>query len=275
MINYLFKTTLAVLIFVRNIIIMEMIFLWGVAATGKILAFLSGNGGVGRSALCAYIAAALSQQGRRVLCIDCDAPKGCLEQYLDIRQEMALSFLDLCRGDYALDKVFAHPRLALLRFASAPILFDPRDLPLEDFGDLVRQAAQRFDFVLLDGGSLGSSGFRLASQFCDQAILVTGFDGPALLMAHRAAQSLEVMGKTNVRLIVNRAHGKLLRSFGLTVDDIMDRVGLPLLGLVPEDPAVPLSATGLSPFPGKKPAFAACSRIAMRLQGTTVPISIR
>lgn len=43
------------------------------------------------------------------------------------------------------------------------------------------------------------------------------------------------MGKRDVRLVVNRVNPKLYRSMGLTVDDVMDLVGYPLLGLVPED----------------------------------------
>ncbi len=42
--------------------------------------------------------------------------------------------------------------------------------------------------------------------------------------------------------MVNRVQPRLFSRMNLTVDDMMDQTGLPLLGLVPEDPAVVLSA---------------------------------
>ena len=61
----------------------------------------------------------------------------------------------------------------------------------------------------------------------------------------------------------------------LTVDDIMDQSGLPLLGIVPEDRNVVLAAAFRQPLLGytNKGAAAACRRIAKRIQGITVPIS--
>ena len=62
----------------------------------------------------------------------------------------------------------------------------------------------------------------------------------------------------------------------LTVDDIMDRAGLPLLGIVPEDPEVVLAAAFETPLllQTKKGAAAACRRIAKRIQGMKVPVTL-
>ena len=60
----------------------------------------------------------------------------------------------------------------------------------------------------------------------------------------------------------------------LTVDDIMDNVGLPLLGLVPEDPKVVLAAAqGVALiFAAEDGAAEACLRISRRLRGDYVPL---
>ena len=60
----------------------------------------------------------------------------------------------------------------------------------------------------------------------------------------------------------------------LTVDDIMDTVGLPLLGLVPEDAEVVLAAaqgTALI-FAAEDGAAEACLRISRRLRGDYIPL---
>jgi septum site-determining protein MinD len=62
----------------------------------------------------------------------------------------------------------------------------------------------------------------------------------------------------------------------VTVDDVMDQSGLPLLGLVPEDENVILSAAFRKPLlkNSKKGAAAACRRIAKRIQGNLVPVKL-
>ena len=64
------------------------------------------------------------------------------------------------------------------------------------------------------------------------------------------------------------------KALKLTVDDIMDNAGLPLLGIVPEDPHVTLAATYKKDLLSyrRKAAAAACCRIARRIQGYSTPI---
>ena len=107
-------------------------------------------------------------------------------------------------------------------------------------------------------------------------ILVTNGDAAAIRDAARTAQILESMGKPDVRLIVNRIDKKFFKAIGLTVDDVMDEAALPLLGIVPNDPDVTLATIFDEPLLkySKKGAAAACRRIAKRLQGFSVPMTL-
>ena len=84
------------------------------------------------------------------------------------------------------------------------------------------------------------------------------------------------MGKQNVRLIVNRINPKTLQAMGLTVDDIMDQAGRPLIGIVPEDGQVILAAAFKKPLlkATKRGAAGACKRIARRIQGFSQPLHL-
>ena len=117
----------------------------------------------------------------------------------------------------------------------------------------------------------------MCARYADRVILVTGADPASVRDAARAGQLLELMGKKQVRIIVNRVNEKLYSTVKVTVDDVMDRAGLPLLGIVPEDSAVTLAAAFGVPLLKytKKGAAAACCRIAKRIQGLPVPIPIR
>ena len=86
------------------------------------------------------------------------------------------------------------------------------------------------------------------------------------------------MGKTNIRLIVNRVHKKTISASRVTIDDVMDNAGLPLLGVIPEDRNVTLAAVFCQPllhYSKRTPAARACWRISKRIQGFPEPIAFR
>ncbi|MDD4716205.1 MAG: septum site-determining protein MinD, partial [Oscillospiraceae bacterium] len=75
-------------------------------------------------------------------------------------------------------------------------------------------------------------------------------------------------------LVVNRLRPRCLKKLGATIDDAMDFVGLPLLGVVPEDERVILAGAREVPLllAGKSRAAAACRNIAERMEGRRVPL---
>ena len=70
----------------------------------EVIAFVSGKGGTGKTSLCAGIATALALEGKQVLCIDCDVGLRNLDIALGLSDLGAISFLEVCRGDYPLDR---------------------------------------------------------------------------------------------------------------------------------------------------------------------------
>ena len=241
---------------------------------GEIIAFVSGKGGTGKSSLCAGIAQALATGGERVLCIDCDVGLRNLDIALGISHLGTLSFQEAM--DYGLDKATQHPNFPELYFLTAPMNCPVDEIDEGAFGQLLDKARQCFSCILLDAPAGIEAGFRLAARYADRIVVVTGADPASVRDAGRSGELLQAMGKTNVRIIVNRIDPKMVKTMGLTVDDIMDRAGLPLLGIVPEDPEVVLAAAFETPLllRKKKGAAAACRRIAKRIQGRRVPVSL-
>ena len=87
-----------------------------------------------------------------------------------------------------------------------------------------------------------------------------------------------MQGKLDVRRIVNRVDRDMLSTVRLTIDDVMDSAGLPLAGIVPEDPCVTLAASfgvPLLKYAPRCPAAKAYHRIARRIQGLHEPIKLR
>ena len=227
---------------------------------GEVIAVVSGKGGTGKTSVCAGLATALAESGETVLCIDCDIGLRNLDISLGLSQVGALSFLDICEGEYTLEQAAVHPEYPKLRFLTAPVNCPAEQVQADSFGALLRQARESFSYVFLDAPAGIDAGFRLAAKYADRVLLVTGADPASVRDAARAGELLELMGKPEVRLIVNRISEKMISGMHLTVDDVMDQAGLPLLGIVPEDPQVTLSAAFGKPLlkKNKKGAAAAC-----------------
>ena len=245
---------------------------------GELIAVLSGKGGTGKTSVCAGIATALAASGLNILCIDCDVGLRNLDISLAMSDSGALSFLDICEGHYPLNQAAVHPVYPSLHFLTAPVNCPAESIDQESFGQMLAQARSEFDYIFLDAPAGIDAGFRLAASFADRCILVTGPSPAAIRDASRAGEILELMGKKNVRLIVNRVNRRLFAGMSITIDDVMDNAGLPLLGIIPEDPNVTLAAAFSQPLQKYRPrsgAAQACRRIANRIQGLPVPIKTR
>ena len=278
MMKFLWKILDSYLLFVRYCFIMNPNRLKEAAKLGELIAIVSGKGGTGKTSVCAGLATALAADGKRVLCIDCDVGLRNLDIALAMSDCGALNFLDVCGGDYELSQASEHPHYPGLFFLTAPTHCSPESIDRDEFGEFLWDAKREFDYILLDAPAGVDAGFRLTASFADRCILVTGSGPSSVRDATRAGELLELMGKTNVRLIVNRVSSRMVGAMDTTVDDVMDAAGLPLLGVVPEDPNVTLAAVHSRPllmYSCRSAASLACQRIAKRLQGLPVPVSLR
>ena len=241
---------------------------------GELIAVLSGKGGTGKTSVCAGVAAALAQAGKKVLCIDCDIGLRNLDIALGISELGTISFMDICNGEYDLEQASRHPVFPNLHFLTAPMNVPAESIDPLDVAQMLDRARNHYHYIFLDAPAGIDAGFRLAARVADRVILVTGADPAAIRDARQAADKLELMGKKNVRLVVNRINKKMAAAMNLTVDDVMDRAGLPLLGIVPEDQNVVLAAAFRQPLLGytTRGAAAACRRIAKRIEGIRVPV---
>ena len=243
---------------------------------GELIAVLSGKGGTGKTSVCAAVSTALARMGHRVLAIDCDMGLQNLDISLGLSDSGAISFLDVCEGGYRLEQAAKHHHFETLSFLTAPVNRTAESVDADRFRGMIRAAKQEFDYIFLDAPAGIDAGFSLAAKFADRCLIVTGADPAAMRDAARAAQRLELMGKSDVRLIVNRVSRKLFATMSVTVDDVMDTAGLPLIGVVPEDQNVTLAAAFGAPLISytNRGAAKACEAIARRLEGRHVPLSI-
>ena len=140
---------------------------------------------------------------------------------------------------------------------------------------LLEEVRKQFDYCLLDAPAGLGTGFRLAVCGADRCIVVTTADATSLRDAQHTVMELHRFPPGSLHLVVNRVRKKMLRQLHATIDDAIDRAGLPLLGVIPEDDALPLYLNqGLPLLPsGGQGASAAYQNIAKRIQGEKVPLA--
>jgi len=245
---------------------------------GEVFAVLSGKGGTGKTSVCAGVATALAEEGKKVLCIDCDVGLRNLDISLGLSDCGGLSFLDVMLGHYPLEQAAKHPLYPTLFFLTAPMNCPVESIDKASFETMLRRARREFDYILLDAPAGVDAGFRLAASAADRFLLVTGSGPAAVRDAARVGDLLGLMGKKDVRLVVNRVDREVLRTVRITIDDVMDDAGLPLVGVVLEDPYVVLAASFSQPllkYARRCEAAKAYRKIAKRIQGLHEPITLR
>jgi septum site-determining protein MinD len=165
----------------------------------------------------------------------------------------------------------AHPELPSLFLLTAPMRLSD-GLDEAGMAALLNTARAQFDYILLDAPAGLDAGFRLAVCHADRALVVATSDASSLRDAQRTVGELAHIPQ--VHLVMNRVQPKLLRQLRTTIDDAMDTAGLPLIGVVPEDKQVILTANQGRPLilSGRRGAANAYLNIAKRLEGQRVPI---
>ena len=243
---------------------------------GQCIAVVSGKGGTGKTSFTAGVGAALALAGRRVLCVDCDIGLRNLDLALGLSDRALMDFTDVAQGRCSLDTaVVTHSRLPGLALLTAPLRMRGRAVTAGEMRKLLAQVRSQYDFCLLDAPAGLGEGFLLATAAADRCVVVTTADASSLRDAQHTVMELNHFGPGKLHLVVNRVRKKLLRSMHATIDDAMDRAGLPLLGVIPEDDALPLAlnqGTQLLLASGSCPASSAYRNIAIRLQGGKVPL---
>lgn len=243
---------------------------------GEIIAIVSGKGGVGKTTLCANVARALAMRDKKVICIDCDTGLNNLDMTLGLEQKTVFDLSDVLEDRCPLHKAvvthFDHWGLSMIPAAADfTAKIDGKALR-----NLCRELAVSCDFVLLDCPAGLGEGVAAAVYAADRAIVVATPDITAIRDAGRAASMIASKHKIPIHLVINRMRPAFVKKgYFDNVDNIMDEIGLPLIGILPEDEQVTVCCNRRrSLFQDKKSVSAdVFARIAQRLCGKQVALS--
>src|SRR5579863_3796526 len=156
------------------------------AVSARKIVFTSGKGGVGKTTTTANVGAALAKRGHRVILVDADIGLRNLDLVLGLEKRIVFDLVEVVEGRCQVRQALIKDK----RFESLSILpaaqtRDKDAITEEQFAEIVKQAAEQADYVLIDCPAGIEGGFRNAVAGADEAIVVTTPEVSAIRDADR------------------------------------------------------------------------------------------
>jgi len=252
----------------------------------KVLVVTSGKGGVGKTTSTAALGAALAQSGQSVVVVDFDVGLRNLDLVMGAERRVVFDLINVVQGVAKLPQALIRDkRLENLWLLPASQTRDKDALTDEGVGRVVAELRSRFDWILCDSPAGIERGATLAMRYADEAVIVTN---PEVSSVRDSDRIIGMLDSKTVRaergervekhvLITRYDPGRAARGEMLNIEDVLDILSTPLLGIIPESEEV-LRASNLgSPITLNNAASAAARAYldaARRLKGDDVPMSI-
>ena len=235
----------------------------------------SGKGGVGKSVLTANLGAALARHGFSVVIIDTDIGLRSQDAFLGLENSVVYDLIDVSRKDCPLSQALLEcPAVPGLKLLPASQFARAKSLDSSRLSKIIQSLKGSADFILIDAPAGIEKGLRNSlNAGIDQIFLIVTPDDICMRDAEKTAQVIESKTQMRPQLIVNRLDNDLIYHHEMisarTAADFLD---LPLLGEIPEDPAVYRSILRHTFFLDFDcPSREAVLRIAARMLGEKTP----
>ena len=252
---------------------------------GRVVVVTSGKGGVGKTTSTAAIGAALAQTGQYVCVVDFDVGLRNLDLILGAERRVVYDFINVANGEAKLSQALIRDkRVETLYLLAASQTRDKDALSEEGVARVIGELREMFDWIICDSPAGIERGATLAMRHADEAIVVTNPEVSSVRDSDRIIGLLDsktLMAERGERmekhlLLTRFDAGRAARGEMLSVDDVLDILSIPLLGIPESDDVLRASNLG-SPVTlnaAVSPAARAYQDACRRLIGETVPMVI-
>jgi septum site-determining protein MinD len=252
----------------------------------KVLVVTSGKGGVGKTTSTAALGAALAQLGQNVVVVDFDVGLRNLDLVMGAERRVVFDLINVVQGDAKLAQALIRDkRIETLSLLPASQTRDKDALSTEGVSKVIAELREKFDWVICDSPAGIEKGAMLAMHHADVAVVVTNPEVSSVRDSDRIIGMLdsktakaESGGRIDKHLLLTRYDpARAARGEMLKVEDVLEILAIPLLGIIPDSEAV-LRASNLgTPVTLHNPASAparAYTDAARRLMGEEVEMKV-
>ncbi len=253
----------------------------------KVMVVTSGKGGVGKTTSSAALGAALAQAGQSVVVVDFDVGLRNLDLVMGAERRVVFDLVNVVQGDAKLRQALIRDkRLDTLSLLPASQTRDKEALTEAGVRRVIEELRDSFDWIICDSPAGIEKGATLAMRFADLALVVTNPEVSSVRDSDRVIGLLdsktlraEQGERLDKHLLLTRydpvraGRGEMMK-----VEDVLEILAIPLLGIVAESRDVLAASNVGSPLPLHNPASpaakaytAAARRLLGEDQATAAP----
>jgi septum site-determining protein MinD len=253
---------------------------------GQVLVVTSGKGGVGKTTSTAALGAALAHDGQKVVVVDFDVGLRNLDLVLGAERRVVFDLINVISGFAKLSQALIRDkRLANLYLLPASQTRDKDALTEEGVAKVIEELRTKFDWVICDSPAGIERGATLAMRYADAAIIVTNPEVSSVRDSDRIIGLLDTTTakaergeRIDKHLLITRYNSsRAARGEMLAIDDVLEILSCPLLGIIPESKEVMCASNVGSPVTLNN-ALSAPARAyfdaARRLKGNDIPMLV-
>jgi len=209
----------------------------------QVVVVTSGKGGVGKTTSTAALGAALAMSGKKVAIIDFDVGLRNLDLVMGAERRVVYDLINVAQGDAKLAQaLIKDKRLDTLYLLAASQTRDKEALSEKGVERVINELKQQFDWVVCDSPAGIERGATLAMRHADRAVIVTNPEVSSVRDSDRIIGLLDSKTvkatkgeQVDKHLLVTRYDpARAGRGDMLSVDDVLEILSIPLLGIIPE-----------------------------------------
>ncbi len=214
----------------------------------EIIVVTSGKGGVGKTTSSASFAAGLAMRGHKTAVIDFDVGLRNLDLVLGCERRVVYDLVNVIQDEAKLHQALIRDkRLENLYILPASQTRDKDALTPEGVERVLNELKEEFDYIVCDSPAGIERGAFLALYHADQAVVVVNPEVSSVrdsdrilgILASKSKRAEENAEPVKEHLLLTRyCPEKVEKGDMLSVDDVLEILGIPLLGVIPESEAV-------------------------------------
>ncbi len=227
----------------------------------EVIVFTAPKGGCGSTFVCSSLALSLSQSGMSVLAVDMCFERGTLDFALGFHNDYVYTLSDVSEGTCNLcETAVTQGQLSFVRAG-----YEKNNADIYAFKDIL--CSCHYDYVLIDIPGFDRDIRDKVLDFADRLVIVTKPMEDSCKMCDMYLSDIDF---SDISLVVNKIIPSYVKTgVQMTVDEVLDTLCIPLLGLVPWCPTadVVMGDTDIE----DTQLNTAFSNIALRIGGERVP----